>query len=448
MSKKLSRPLLIFLTISATVWLGFVVPVRSVSYQLHSIILIDGNAAFTVANGVTSGTGTNTYPYIIENWNITHPADSAFNYYAILIRNTRAYFIIRNVYLCGGGLSSIGVELDNVTNGQVQTSSMPNCARSTTGIGISYSHNITIYNNNLRDGRSLLLSHSSNVTALANSFVTNIVAVDHSNNSIFSTNNFFGGSLELSFSRSILVFRNNFLNICDTCIMISEGVDNNGNLNHWDNGYPAGGNYWINYTGVDRCSSTAQNICQLPDGIGDTPYVLGNVTDHYPLMKAYGDSSPPVWGSSGGVKASLVDKSTVRLNWFGATDDLGIVGYRIYQDGQFLLATSRNRAGQTVEAYTVTGLNSGAIYNFKVLAVDVANNTSGRGPSLDVTIPAQWWQITSLVWWQVNWLYSAALIGFGIAIMTWVVLSRGKVKQKHLTDFSTANPIPISAVSH
>lgn len=132
--RRLLAPALFLLTMSATMFLGFVVPVRSASYQTHPIILIDGNGSFTATNGVTSGTGTNTNPYIIEGWNITHFSSDASNFYGIRIRNTNAHFTIRNVYLCGEGTSSFGVQFDNVTDGQVQTANIPNCARSTTGI--------------------------------------------------------------------------------------------------------------------------------------------------------------------------------------------------------------------------------------------------------------------------------------------------------------------------
>ena len=63
--------------------------------------------------------------------------------------------------------------------------------------------------------------------------------------------------------------------------------------NEWDDGYPSGGNYWDDYTGDDFFHGPSQNITGS-DGIGDTPYVLGRITDHYPLMNPPGgDITPP-----------------------------------------------------------------------------------------------------------------------------------------------------------
>jgi len=56
----------------------------------------------------------------------------------------------------------------------------------------------------------------------------------------------------------------------------------------WDDGYPSGGNYWSDYTGVDLYSGPYQNITGS-DGIGDEPYILNEFDqDNYPLMKPYG----------------------------------------------------------------------------------------------------------------------------------------------------------------
>jgi parallel beta-helix repeat protein len=58
--------------------------------------------------------------------------------------------------------------------------------------------------------------------------------------------------------------------------------------NTWDNGYPCGGNYWSNYTGVDQMKGPLQDQPGF-DGIGDTPYSInGDSVDHYPLIHPYG----------------------------------------------------------------------------------------------------------------------------------------------------------------
>jgi parallel beta-helix repeat protein len=54
--------------------------------------------------------------------------------------------------------------------------------------------------------------------------------------------------------------------------------------NTWDNGYPSGGNYWGNYTGIDLHAGPYQNESSS-DGIGDTPHTIAtNDIDQYPLM--------------------------------------------------------------------------------------------------------------------------------------------------------------------
>jgi len=64
-----------------------------------------------------------------------------------------------------------------------------------------------------------------------------------------------------------------------------QAIDDRGPENSWDDGYPSGGNYWSDYSGIDNCSGPNQDICPDPDGLGDTPYVIdADSQDNYPLM--------------------------------------------------------------------------------------------------------------------------------------------------------------------
>jgi len=82
----------------------------------------------------------------------------------------------------------------------------------------------------------------------------------------------------------------------DNVIYHNYVVDNSRNAydytgnNDWDNGYPSGGNYWGDYTGLDLYRGPYQNETGN-DGIGDTPYnTVGSGVDHYPLMNPW---APP-----------------------------------------------------------------------------------------------------------------------------------------------------------
>jgi len=73
-----------------------------------------------------------------------------------------------------------------------------------------------------------------------------------------------------------VIYHNNFMETSSQ-VNVVEGV------NIWDDGYPSGGNYWSDYTGIDANG----------DGIGDTHYTINiNNTDKYPLMNPWGTGSP------------------------------------------------------------------------------------------------------------------------------------------------------------
>jgi len=89
-------------------------------------------------------------------------------------------------------------------------------------------------------------------------------------------NNVVGIHLEGSNGNNI--FHNNLGNIVQV-----EGAS----YNIWDSGYPSGGNYWSDYTGLDLYSGPYQNLTGS-DGIGDSVYRIdADNIDKYPLMQQY-----------------------------------------------------------------------------------------------------------------------------------------------------------------
>ncbi|MGB7394890.1 MAG: ThuA domain-containing protein [Pricia sp.] len=71
-------------------------------------------------------------------------------------------------------------------------------------------------------------------------------------------------------------------------------------------------------------------------------------------------------------------ETTIGLSWSAATDSVGVIGYRVFQD-TVLLATITGTQYQAVD------LNAGTSYNFAVTALDGAENESEASETLTVS---------------------------------------------------------------
>ncbi len=60
----------------------------------HDLIDIRGSSDLTSENGVVSGSGSSTDPYIIEGWSI-----NASTFHAVLLNNIHTHLVIRNIVL-------------------------------------------------------------------------------------------------------------------------------------------------------------------------------------------------------------------------------------------------------------------------------------------------------------------------------------------------------------
>lgn len=263
-----------------------------------------------------------------------------------------------NLILSGNRIkdNGAGVELHSVTQALVQ------------GNWISGSQ---------RAGISVLSGNGFNVTA--NTLIYNGAGIS------------FGIDYNGGFVYNAIVYHNNLVyNLVDQADH-SEGI-----VPAWDNGYPSGGNYWSDYTGVDNCSGPQQNVCSGPDGIGDTPYtgiiqinsgsrVQSSLVDHYPLMRPYGnvtqDIAAPSWPLGSTIVLTGVNSTSVSLHWSAAADDTWVSKYEISQEGRLVATVPGN-----ILSYTLSGLSPGATAVFKVDSADPAGNLSTNGPSSMITL--------------------------------------------------------------
>jgi len=140
-------------------------PVSMSLYQ--GTIFIDGNGNFTPASGVVGGSGTPSDPFVIAGWTILAPSGPG-----IQIRNTNAYFVIRDVAIRDGSPTNPGVWLQGVANGQVlRLSSTGNRY----GVVIQNSDNLTISASDVRlnDYEGISVTNSTRIVLANNRILDN-----------------------------------------------------------------------------------------------------------------------------------------------------------------------------------------------------------------------------------------------------------------------------------
>ncbi len=82
-----------------------------------------------------------------------------------------------------------------------------------------------------------------------------------------------------------------------------------------------------------------------------------------------------------GLTAANLTASSLTLNWFASSDNVGVAGYQVYQNGALLGTT-------TGISYPVSGLSCGNTYQFTVKAYDAAGNVSAGSSALTISMAA------------------------------------------------------------
>jgi len=198
------------------------------------------------------------------------------NYFGISLSSSSNNSIVGNDIITN---KNYGIYLYSSSNNSMVGNNITN--HNYGGIWLTdFANNNSISGNNIannRDGICLYeASEYNNIvgnTITANNEYGIYFSYASSNNSIVGnsiTNNEYGIWL---FSSNNTFCHNSFINNTNHAYT-------DGSTNIWDDGYPSGGNYWSDYTGVDA------NM----DGIGDNSYEIdSNNIDHYPLMGMFSD---------------------------------------------------------------------------------------------------------------------------------------------------------------
>jgi parallel beta-helix repeat protein len=180
----------------------------SVIVNRSFFIFINGEADFTVANGLTEegtsgqpkGNGSAGNPYIIENWVIDASAA-----HGIWINNTNLHVILRNIIVSNGGSSFEGIWLQNANNTVIT-----NITSTNNGDGISLwgannitITNVTVANNNW--GFELEEAHNNTITHItaANNVVGVYMFRSHNNTITHTTQDSNGFCISDSRNNSI-----------------------------------------------------------------------------------------------------------------------------------------------------------------------------------------------------------------------------------------------------
>ena len=251
------------------------------------------------------------------------------------------------------------------------------------GIYAFHSGNLTVSNNTVSsNGYTGIHAYGGDRTEITDNLVSlnqvkSGIYVGGSNNSVIARNvvrqNHYGISISSSFQGP--VFHNL---IIDNAYQASDGLE----TRIWDNGYPTGGNYWSDYSGVDFYRGPWQNV-PGSDGFGDTSHTVDfDSLDRYPLISQFPEYAFPPEN----LKALLSGDSfeNVTIVWNSSQDELGglvdryeISRSEVYDTGGDLyqhVGTVPNGTHFFVDVFA--GEGDPNVYFYMVCAVNVTNSST------------------------------------------------------------------------
>jgi chitodextrinase len=166
-----------------------------------------------------------------------------------------------------------------------------------------------------------------------------------------------------------------------TCGTASDGCGATVSCGTCGSGQTCNGTTCVTTCTPATCSSLGDSCGSPSDGCGGTlscgpcptaQYCgLGGTANH-----CAADTTPPSVPT--GLGASNLTTTAVTVVWNTSTDDVGVTGYNVYRDGNFL-------GTATADHYNDSGLTTGRTYSYTVSAYDAVPNYSVQSAALSVT---------------------------------------------------------------
>ncbi|MEW8985525.1 MAG: S-layer homology domain-containing protein, partial [Bacillus sp. (in: firmicutes)] len=126
----------------------------------------------------------------------------------------------------------------------------------------------------------------------------------------------------------------------------------------------------------DKWIVTPTSLTLTQDSTNTNMYAFIMPDEAVKVTATYKDTTPvdntsPTWPTGAQLLASSVGKTSLLLSWTAATDDTGVISYKIYKDGIEYI-----QLPGTITSYTVSGLSPNKSYIFEVKAGDATEKWS------------------------------------------------------------------------
>jgi parallel beta-helix repeat protein len=233
----------------------------------------------TISNSFFTGVGiTDSSDMLISNNNIINNGGHGISIYEVSNISILNNSIFLNYYS--------GIQSYDSLNSSIMENIISLNGRA---IQLDFSENNTLRNNIIEDNDYGIWFYTSTKCNVSNNYINSntnygIRLFYLSDHNIIEENNVSnnGEGIRIDFfSSNNSVYHNNIVN---NSIQANDTANNG---NDWDGGYPLGGNFWSDYSGVDQNKGPNQDQTGS-DGIGDTKYFIDSDSfDKYPLMEPY-----------------------------------------------------------------------------------------------------------------------------------------------------------------